>query len=145
MIDKSLDGQGLVFSLQILRVHWVSQSSTWIPQLPQRHFCPWMTTKLFLLKGIYEWGMSYLAILLMWLLWEIAFLTSSQERHLLLVLGLQFKNHCSRVFKVGINLEMKRQLFWGVECSLSSESTNLVLGWACLSKGVGIPVEDTGH
>lgn len=38
--------------------------STWIPNLPQRHFCPWMNAKLLLLRGRYKQGVSYSAILL---------------------------------------------------------------------------------
>lgn len=37
----------------------------WIPELPQRHFCPLMDVKLLLWRVDYTWGMSYSARLLM--------------------------------------------------------------------------------
>lgn len=45
-------------------LHWVSQTPTWIPQLPERHIWPRMAAKLLLLVGGYKLGFSDLAILL---------------------------------------------------------------------------------
>lgn len=68
-----------VFSKQLssfLDCTGVSQSASWIPQLPQRNFCPQMNAKLLLLSGAYMQGMSYSSIVLMsfylvliWMLW----------------------------------------------------------------------------
>lgn len=50
-----------------LGLYRILQSLTWIPQLPQRHFCLQMDAKL-MLRGEYEQSLSQMAILLMSLL-----------------------------------------------------------------------------
>lgn len=79
-------------TLLSLGLHRVSQSSTWIPKFPGRHFYPWIDAKFLLLRGDYMQGTSYSAILLMSFPWPYFPLAQFEESQGKALIGL-WKSH----------------------------------------------------